>query len=214
MRALICATGLVLGLYACDSGQTKVETPPPTKSIGELKQTAKTEMSPEELEEARRKAGFRDPDELAAENIEAMKKVEREFVKTRLAEHREMMATLRGLVDRVEKEAGKWAKARNAQSAFDKFSEAYKEDTKALDEVYDGLMNNGTQIDIQAKLVGAFRAFEDLNGDLGPEIAAEEGFATALEGLRKQLDELDADLDAIEKDESLKIDETYERADE
>lgn len=214
MRALICATGLVLGLYACDSGQTKVETPPPTKNIGELKQSANTKMSPEELEEARRKAGFRDPDELAAENIEAMKKVEREFVKTRLAEHREMMATLRDLVDRVEKEAGKWAKARNAQSAFDKFSEAYEEDTKALDEVYDRLMKNGTQIDIQAKLVGAFRAFEDLNGDLGPEIAAEEGFATAVEGLRKQLDELDAELDAIEKDESLKVDETYERADE
>ena len=136
MRALVCATGLVIGLCACDTGQPKVETPPPTKSITELKQSSQSELSPEELEEERRKAGFKDPDELAAENIEQMKKGEREYVKTRLEEHREMLTSLRGLVDRVEKEAPKWAKAKDPQGAFDKFSEKYKEDTAALDETY------------------------------------------------------------------------------
>lgn len=207
MRALTCLIGLAVGLCACDSGQPKVETPPPTKSIGELQQSSKSDMTPEELEEARREAGFKSQDELAAENIEVMKKGEREYVKTRLKEHRDMLATLRGLVDSIEKEAPKWAKS---QGAFDKFSEKHKEATDALTETYKGLMEGGAQIDIQAKLVGAFRAFEDLNGDLGPEISAEEGFATAIEDLRKQLDEIDAELEAIEKDESLKVDENYQ----
>lgn len=207
MRALLCVSGLVVGLCACDSGQPKVETPPPTKSITELKQSSKSEMTPEELEEARRKAGFKDADELAAENMEQMKKGEREYVKTRLEEHRQMLATLRGLIDRVEKDAPKWAKS---EGAFDKWSEAYKEDTKALSETNKKLMEAATGIDIQAKIIGAFRAFEDLNGDLGPQISAEEGFGKAIEDLRKQLDEIDKELEAIEKDESLKVNENYE----
>ncbi|MCA9651225.1 MAG: hypothetical protein H6712_13355 [Myxococcales bacterium] len=209
MRALVCATGLVIGLCACDTGQPKVETPPPTKSITELKQSSQSELSPEELEEERRKAGFKDPDELAAENIEQMKKGEREYVKTRLEEHREMLTSLRGLVDRVEKEAPKWAKAKDPQGAFDKFSEKYKEDTAALDETYKKLMEGGSQIDIQAKLVGAFRAFEDLNGDLGPEISGEEGFPKYISDLRSQLDEIEGELGVIEKDETLKVNESY-----
>lgn len=216
-RSLVCATpipfglllGLLFGLSACDSGQPKVEPPPKTKSLSELQQSTKTDMTPEELEEARRKAGFKDKDELAEENIAVMRKGEREYVKTRLAEHRTMLDDVRGLVARVEKEAPKWAKAKDPAKAYEKFSEKYKEDTKALDETYKKLMEGGAQIDVQAKLVGAFRSFEILNGDLGPEISAEENFGTAIADLRKELDEISQELDAIEKDESLKIDETY-----
>ncbi len=210
MRMLVCATGLVIGLSACDTGQPKPEPPPKTKSLSELKQTTKTDMTPEELAEARRKAGFADKDELAEENIAAMRKGEREYVKTRLAEHRTMLASVRGLVDRVEKEAPKWAKAKDPAKAVEKFAEGYKEEVKAVDEVYKKLMEGGgAQIDVQAKLVGAFRSFEILNGDIGPELAAEEGFATALTELRKELDDIDKELAAIEQDESLKIDESY-----
>jgi hypothetical protein len=70
-------------------------------------------------------------------------------------------------------------------------------------------MEVATGIDIQAKLIGAFRSFELVNDDLGPELATAEGFATTVADLRKQLDEIDKDLDAIEKDEALKVDETY-----
>lgn len=214
MRSHVSATrlvfGLVLGLCACDSGQPKIETPPPTKSLSDLKQAPKTEMTPEELEEARRKAGFKDKDELAEENIAVMTKGEREYVKTRLAEHRALLTTMRGLIDRVEKDAPKWAKAKDPAKAFEKFSEKYKEETKALDDEHKKLLEGGgAQIDVQAKLVGAFRSFEMLNGDLGPEIAAEENFGTAIADLRKELDAIDAELTAIEKDETLKVDETY-----
>ncbi len=213
MRSLLCATvcaaGLTLGAPACDSGQPKVEAPPKTKSITELKQSSKTEMTPEELEEARRKAGFKDKDELAEENINVMKKGEREYIKTRLADHRELTKTMRGLLDKVEKAAPKWGKAKDPAKAYEGFAEGYKEETKALAEKHNELIKGGgSQIDVQAKLVGVFRVFENLNGDLSPELAGEEGFQTALADIRKQLDEIDGDLEAIEKDESLKVVDT------
>lgn len=209
MRLLVCAIGLALGLAACDSGKPKEEPPPKTKSLSELKQTTKTDMSPEELEEARRKAGFADKDQLAEENIAVMRKGEREYVKTRLAEHREMLKTMRGLIDELEKEAPKWPKAKDPAKAHEKFAEGYKEKVKALDETNKKLMESATGIDVQAKLIGAYRSFETVNDDLGPELAAAEGFATSIADLRKQLDEIDKELDAIEKDETLKIDESY-----
>jgi hypothetical protein len=210
MRSLVCATGLVIGLAACDSGQPKPEPPPKTKNLSELKQTTKTDMSPEELEEARRKAGFADKDQLAEEGIAVMRKGEREYVKTRLVEHRALLKTMRGLIDRVEKEAPKWPKAKDPAKALEKFSTAYKEDVKALDEANKKLIEGGgSQIDVQAKLVGAFRSFEILNGDLAPELAAEEGFATAIADLRNELDEIDKELETIEKDDTLKVDPTF-----
>ena len=210
MRLFVCATGLLIGLAACDSSsKTKEEPPAKTKNLSELKQATKTDMSPEELEEARRKAGFADKDQLAEENIAVMRKGEREYVKTRLAEHRAMIKTLRGLVDRVEKEAPTWPKAKDPAKAFEKFNEKYKEDVKALDATNKTLMESATGIDVQAKLIGAFRSFELVNDDLGPELSTAEGFATTVADLRKQLDEIDKDLDAIEKDDTLKIDETY-----
>jgi hypothetical protein len=209
MRSFVCATGLVIGLAACDSGQPKAEPPPKTKGIGELKQTTKTDMSPEELEEARRKAGFADPDQLAKENIEVMRKGEREYVKTRLAEHRALSKTLRGLVDRVEKEAPKWPKAKDAAKAFEKFAEGYKEEVKAFEASYKKLMEVATGIDVQAKLAGVKDAFELVTNDLGPELSTAEGFAAAVAKVRTQLDEIDKELEAIEKDETLKVDAAY-----
>ncbi len=208
MRSLVCTAALVLGLTACDTGQAKVELEP--QKAPESKKPKKPEMTPEELQAARRAAGFKDKDELAEENIATMKKGEREYVKTRLAEHRAMLKTIRDLLARAEKDAPKWAKAKNPQKAFDKFSEKYKEDTKALSEVNKKLFESATGIDVQAKFIGAYRAFENLNGDLAPEISAEEGFAKAITDLKAQLDEIDKDLEAIEKDESLKVNENYE----
>lgn len=209
MRSFVCAIGLVIGLSACDSKPKEEPPPAKTKSLSDLKQTTKTDMSPAELEEARRKAGFADKDQLAEENIAVMKKGEREYVKTRLAEHRAMLKTLRELLDRVEKEAPKWPKAKDPAKAFEKFNEGYKDDVKAVEAVNKKLMEVATGIDIQAKLIGAFRSFELVNDDLGPELATAEGFATTVADLRKQLDEIDKDLDAIEKDETLKVDDTY-----
>jgi hypothetical protein len=207
MRSLVCAVALVVGLSACDSGQAKVEDEP---EKAKSKKPKKPEMTPEELKAARRAAGFMDKDQLAEENIAMMRKGEQEWVKTRLAEHRELLKTIGGLLDRAEKNARKWPKAKDPQKAFEKFSEAYKEDTSAFGEGFKKLMEGGSQIDIQAKFVGTVRAFENFNGDLGPEISAEEGFDKAIADLRTQLDELGKELDVIEKDDNLKVNESYE----
>ncbi|MCH9687265.1 MAG: hypothetical protein K0V04_37875 [Deltaproteobacteria bacterium] len=206
MRQLVWITGLALTLCACDTGQ-KVDIKQ-TKTFNDLKQTPKA--GPKELEDDRRSAGFPDKKEIENENVAAMRKGEREYVKTRLAEHRAMLKGVRGLLDRVEKTSPKWPKAKDPQKTFDKFASKYREDAKALVDTHKKFLEGGgMQIDIQAKLVGVFRSFEVLNGDLGPEISAEEGLATALADLRKALDEVDAEFEVIEKDDNLRANPNY-----
>jgi hypothetical protein len=203
MRHLIVASILALApLVACDA--PKQEEPVQKAAKPELKQAADTKMSKEELEEARKKAGFKSFDEEAAENMAAMEKGEREFVKRRLPKYREAMKTVRGFVDEIEKQSATWPKAKDPQAAFDKFAEKYKEDMKAFMESYNELTENGIRGGALAATIGAaMRSLADLNNDLSPEIAGEASFKTALEEIRKSLDAVDKDLDAIEKDETL-----------
>ncbi len=214
MRTLVWISGLALGLAlcACDTGQAEVDLKP-TKKLSELKQKTPKAGS-KELVDDRTAAGFPDGKELEDENVATMRKGEREYVKTRLAEHRAMLAGVRGLLDRVEKKSPKWPKAKDPQKAFDKFATKYKEEAKALSDTHKAFIDGGgMQIDVQAKLVGVFRSFQALNGDLGPAISAEEGLATALADVRKQLDEIEAEFSVIEKDESLKVNENYKPKD-
>lgn len=204
MRHVIAASVLALApLLACDAPKQEEPIAKSTKP-GELKQATDTKMSKEELEEARRKAGFKSFEEEAAENMAAMEKGEREYIKRRLPKYREAMKTVRGFVDDIEKQSAAWPKAKDPKAAFDKWAEKYKEDMKAFMESYNELTENGTRGGAAAAKIGAaLRSLADLNNDLSPEIGAEASFKTATDGIRKSLDEVDKELDTIEKDESL-----------
>ena len=204
MRHVIVASILALApLYACDAPKQEEPIAKSTKP-GELKQGGDTKMTEEELEEARRKAGFKSFEEEAAENMAAMEKGEREYIKRRLPKYREAMKTVRGFVDQIEKESATWPKAKDPQAAFDGFAKKYEEDMKAFMVSYNELTENGTRGGAAAAKIGAaLRSLADLNNDLSPEIAGEASFKTATEEIRKSLDEVDKELDAIEKDESL-----------
>jgi septation ring formation regulator EzrA len=207
MRHVIVASVLALApLSACDAPKQDEPIQKATKP-GELKQAgADTKMSEAELEEARKKAGFKSYEDEAAENMAAMEKGEREYIKRRLPKYREAMKTVRGFVDQIEKEAAAWPKAKDPQAAFDKFAEKYKEDMKAFMESYNELTENGIRGGAAAAKVGAaLRSLADLNNDLSPEISKEASFNTALADIRKSLDEVDKELDTIEKDETLDV---------
>lgn len=203
MRELILVTALALApLAGCDA--PKQDEPIAKAAKPELKQTVDTKMSKEELEEARRKAGFKSFDEEAAENMAAMEKGEREYIKRRLPKYRDMLAQVGGFVDRVEKEAEKWPKAKDAQAAFDAFAKKYEEDMKTFMEGYNELTEQGLKGgNAQAKIGSAMRSLADLNNDLRPDISSEAGFKTAVQGIRDAIAEVDKELTAIEKDESL-----------
>lgn len=205
MRNVIVASILALApLLACDAPKGDDEPVAKSTKPGELKQASDTKMSEAELEEARRKAGFKSFEEEAAENMAAMEKGEREYIKRRLPKYREAMKTVRGFVDQIEKESANWAKAKDPQADFDKFAKKYEEDMKAFMTSYNELTENGTRGGgAAAKIGAALRSLADLNNDLSPQIGSEASFKTAVEDIRKALDEVDKELDTIEKDESL-----------
>ncbi len=207
MRLTISVISSVLALssVACDSKKDDPLVPAKTKSLSELKQEVKDTRTPEELEKARKEAGFTDPKEEAKANMAAMEKGEREFVKTRLEKYREMTKGLRAHLDSIEKGAAAWAKAKDPQKAFDKFNEGYKEDKKAFMTAYNELSENGIRGGaLAASISKTLRAWGDINNDLGPEIGKAENFAKSLKDIRASLDEIEKDFDAIEKDETLK----------
>ncbi len=205
--ALFCSTG-------CDSGEPAAE-PQKSKSVSELKQAPKKEMSKEELEEARRKAGFKSREEQLEEAKAVYETMEKGFVKGRLEAYRGLAKDLRTAVDGVEKSAAKWAKAKDPDAAFGKWNEKYTADNKAFMTAYRELTEKESRGgNVQVTLGGLITQWENFNGDLGGKIAEAEGFGPTLEALRKGLDGLDKQLDEIEKDESIEADPAPDGADD
>lgn len=200
--ALVCLIAVGCGGGGGDNAIAKA-MPAPTKNLNELKQ-AKPEMTPEELAEARRKAGFKSRDEIAKENAAAFEADARKYVKQRSKDYKALVADVRGTLDDLEKNAQGWAKAKDAQKAFDKFSGKYKEKVKEITKRYmevSGNMAEGGET--QVVLGKTFRTFEALNGDLAPDIGGQENFGKVLEEIRGGLTDVEKKVTEIEKDESV-----------
>ena len=210
MRTLVLSTALLapFALTACDSNKEPIVEPNKSKKPSELKQASnKQEMTPEELAEARKKAGFVSNEEVMAKAKAEYELEEKAFVKGRLDQYRTLVKDLRGALDGVEKGSAKWAKAKDPDAAYGKWNEGYKADNKELMKAYRELTEKESRGgEVQVKLGGFITDWENFNGDLGGKIAENEKFAPTLEEFRKALTALEADLDAIEKDESIEAD--------
>ncbi|HWB75475.1 MAG TPA: hypothetical protein VG755_10985 [Nannocystaceae bacterium] len=203
MRAITITLFLVASLAGCDTKPKEEDKAPSKKGVFDLKQAPPTTASKEELEEARRKAGFKSNEEVMAEARAKDQKNGKIWIKERLKDYRKLVDDVKKEVDDIEKSASKWKDAK----AFEAWNEKYKKDVSKLMKGYDELTAKGTEgSDTQTMLAEAMRAWEDLRGDLGPEIATkekEEAFKAALANIRKELDEFSKALDEIEKDDSL-----------
>lgn len=216
---LAAALTMAVNTGACDSGGSGKDKildgiGPASKKLDEIP-TAKPKMTPEELKEARRKAGFKDADEIAAENAKEFEKGAREYIKTRMKEYRAFLADMRANLEDIEKQAAAWAKAKDPQKAFDKWKAKFKDAAKDLTKRYDKMTGNGVEGgNTQAELSKAFRGWEDLKADLSQDIASNERFGAALEEIRKNLDEVEKALEDIDKDENLVINKFYKEGEE
>ncbi|MCA9690401.1 MAG: hypothetical protein R3A51_13440 [Nannocystaceae bacterium] len=187
------------------------ELGPAAKKPEDIKTEAKPKMTEEELKEARRKAGFIDQDEVAAENAKIFEKGAREYIKTRMKEYQLLIADIRKSVDDIEKQSAAWAKAKDPQKAFDKWNGKFRDQAKALIKSYDKVTGHGAEGGFtQAELGPAFRAWEDLKDELGPDIASNDRFAETLKQIREGLDKVEKALTEIDKDESLVINKFYD----
>lgn len=202
----VTASLLLLALFASAGGCDQRENPYALKPSKTLDLHKEVEMTETELElaEARKAAGFRSAEELAQANAKMFEKEAREYIKARLPEYRALLEQLRKHLDNIEKQAPKWTDA----ASFAKYNDGYKKAVKEFLSGYDELTGKGAEGgNTQADLGAATRAWEQLNSDIGPGVADNEGLPVALQEIRARLELVEAALDDIEKDESLELPE-------
>ena len=160
-------------------------------------------MTPEELAEARRKAGFKD-DDLAAEKAAAREHGGRQYVHAHLAAYTGLARALRRSVDDIDRSARRWAHAHDPQRAYRRWREARGRTVADLTQRYRELRREGVDAgSTQALVERIYRQWEDLHNDLGGDVAGQERFAALLAELREGLDAAELALEQIEHDEDL-----------
>jgi hypothetical protein len=217
MRAPLLFLALCLvPVVGCDSSESEPDEKFKLKKkfVPPSEREVKVDATPEELAEARKKAGFKSREEQENEAKAMFEKSAREYVKTRAAEYRKFVEDIRAKLDDAEKQADKWAKAKKADAAFEKWKKASDEEDSAFEKRYLKLTGNMAEGgDTTAKLGKAYRAWGELRSNLGPKIAENERFKPKLEEVRSFLEPVDALLDDIEKDDTLKVNKFYEGED-
>lgn len=194
--------GLVLLVSACDAKENPYKLP--EKKTVDLHKVD-NQMSEEELVEARKAAGIKSPEEVAAENAAWYETECRKYIKGRLPEYRKLVADMSALLDSIEKQAPKWKN----DAAFDKFAGKHKEAVTAYWKAYDETTGKGGEGgNTQVLISAAVDAFEQLNTDIGPNVTDNEAFPVAIQAIRDNLDKVSKALDEIEKDDSLDEDGT------
>ena len=160
-------------------------------------------MTPDELAEARRKAGFKD-DDLAAEKALAREHGGRQYVHEHLGAYRGLVRALRRSIDDIDRSARRWAHAGDPQRAYRRWREARGRVVADLTQRYRELRREGVDAgSTQALIERIYRQWEDLHNDLGGDVAEQERFAALLAELRADLDAVELALEEIEHDEDL-----------
>lgn len=160
-------------------------------------------MTPAELAEARRKAGFKD-DDLAAEKAQAREQGGRQYVKAHMTGYRGLVRALRRSVDDIERSAQHWARASDSQRAYRRWRESRGRSVADLGKRYRELRREGVDAGAtQALVERIYRQWEDLYNDLGGDVAGDRRFAALLVELREGLDAAELALDEIERDDDL-----------
>lgn len=194
----IAAVAIVLG--GCEGGEPpRAAVPEPPRA-----QAQAAAMTPEELAETRRKAGFLDSAQLAEERAAARERVARAYVRTQLAAYREVVQGLRGSVDEIDRAAKRWLAAGDPQRAYERWRGGFRRRADRLTAAYRRLQEDGIDGgEAQNLLAQAYRRWEDLKEDLGGEVAGDQRFAVLVAELRAALDAAARVLDDIEHDEEL-----------
>lgn len=207
MRSLVVAFGfaVVIAAPACDQTKPEDKAPAKTKSLSDLKQSD-SGKSKEELEKARKEAGWKSNDDMLAEAKEKYERDSKVYIKGKIKDYRKLVEDIRKQVDALEKAAPKWAEAKDGAKAVESFANKAKKENKDILARYDEITNKGTEGgNTQVVLGDAVRAWEDLYGDLAPDLSKNAAFATTVADIRKKLDEVSKVLDEIEKDETLVV---------
>ncbi|WAS93332.1 hypothetical protein [Nannocystis punicea] len=165
---------------------------------------APASMTPDELAETRRKAGFQDGATLEAERAEARERVARSYVRAHLAAYREVVKALRGNLAEIERAARRWLRTNDPQRAYERWRGVSRRRADRVAGLYQHVADDGFDGgQTQRLLADAFRRWEELREDLGGEVAADARFSALVVELRDALTAVSRVLDEIEHDEEL-----------
>ncbi len=200
MRRTLAAFAVLIGACresAPDDPRPRVDTPA-------VARPAPAPMTPDELAETRRKAGFLDGAALAEERAVAREGAARAYVRTRLADYRDAAKLLRRSVDEIEAGARRWARAREPQRTYERWRSGFRRRAEAVSASYQRVSDSGVDGGKTLALVAqAYRSWQDLKEDLSGDVGGDPRFVGHVGELRASLDAIDEALDEIERDEEL-----------
>lgn len=209
---LACVVALAGIALACDQKTDTADLEAKkTKSVFDVKQSAKNDMSKEELEEARRKAGFKSHEERLEEAKAEYDKMEKGFIKARLAGYRDLMKAVKAELDEVGKAAPKWG---GADPAFEKWNGKYKENVKAVKKKHSELTENGARGgNVEVEINALLTDWDAFNAELNAK-TPEADITSALDGMKGKIAEIEKQLDDIEKDDTIVPEESEEKGED
>lgn len=196
----VAAVALVFGACGEPEPAPRAEPAPVRPQVA----AAPASMTPDELAETRRKAGFQDSATLEAERAEARERVARGYVRAHLAAYREVVKALRGNLAEIERAARRWLRTSDPQRAYERWRGVSRRRADRVAGLYQRLADDGFDGgQTQRQLAEAFRRWEELREDLGGKVAADARFSALLVELREALTAVARALDEIEHDEEL-----------
>lgn len=196
----VAAVALVFGACGEPEAAPRAEPPPVRPTIA----ASPLSMTPDELAETRRKAGFQDGATLEAERAEARERVARSYVRAHLPAYREVVKALRGNLAEIERAARRWLRTSDPQRAYERWRGVSRRRADRVAGLYAQVADDGFDGGhAQRLLADAYRRWEELREDLGGEVAADARFSALLVELRDALTAVARVLDEIEHDEEL-----------
>jgi hypothetical protein len=197
----VAAVALVFG--ACGEPEPAAPRAEPAP-VRPPEAAAPASMTPDELAETRRKAGFQDGATLEAERAAARERVARSYVRSNLAEYREVVKALRGNLSEIERAARRWLRTSDPQRAYERWRGVSRRRADRVADLYQRLTDDGFDGgQTQRQLAETYRRWEELREDLGGKVAADARFSALLVELREALTAVSRALDEIEHDEEL-----------
>jgi len=200
VRRTIAAFAVLIG--ACR--ESAPEEPRTIADVPAVARPTPAPMTPDELAETRRKAGFLDGAALAEERAAAREGAARAYVRTRLRDYRDTAKLLRRSVDEIEAGARRWARAKEPQHAYERWRSGSRRRAEAVSAAYQGLSEPAVDGGMTLVLVAqAYRSWQDLKEDLSGDVGGDPRFIGHVGEVRAALDAVDEALDEIERDEEL-----------
>jgi hypothetical protein len=182
LRALTPVVLAVGGIGVACSGPTQSETAP--RADTRVDRRADTVMSPQELSEARRRAGFESASEIEENERRRILAAAEAHVTARIDQYLSVLDAIEADLTELERTAAKLTTA----SALIKFTRSHQRGHAKIDDAFAQLERRGAEGgELHSATKRVYERWQDLVSGLEPNVAEDPRFAEELAGIREAL---------------------------